>query len=96
MGLNAWGYVLRLRSGSLYVGSTTNLERRLQDHFAGHGCRTTGIDLPLKLAHCEIFESINDAERRESQLKRWSRAKKEALIRAGKDELHQLSRRRSY
>jgi len=37
----AWLYILRLKSGQLYAGSTTDLDRRIEEHYSGHACRTT-------------------------------------------------------
>ena len=92
--MRAWVYVLRLRSGGLYVGFTVNLEQRIRDHLSGHGCRTTHLDPPVSVAHTEGFPSVDSAKRREKQLKHWTRAKKEALIRGSIEELKQLSKKR--
>jgi len=76
----AWFYILRLQSGSLYIGATTDLDQRCRDHFAGKACRTTKIDLPVEFIHLEKFDTYTKARKREIQVKRWSRAKKEALV----------------
>jgi len=73
-------YILRLRSGALYVGCTIDFEVRLRDHEAGAACRTTSLDPPNALMLVEIHSHLQVARKRESQLKRWSRAKKLALI----------------
>ena len=75
-----WFYILRLKSGNLYVGSTTNLDQRCKEHFAGKACRTTALDPPTSLVYSEKFETFSEARKRESQVKRWSRPKKEALV----------------
>jgi putative endonuclease len=90
----AYFYILRLRSGSLYVGATTNLEKRYEDYLSGKACRTTKIDPPVALVHSEIYETFIDARKRESQIKHWSRAKKEALIIGDIEKLHNLSKSR--
>jgi putative endonuclease len=72
-------YILRLRSGRLYPGSTTDLGRRLEEHHTGKGGRTTALDPPAALVFQEEYATFADAHRREAQVKRWSRAKKEAL-----------------
>ena len=77
----AWLYILRLHSGGLYVGSTVDLSRRAEDHFRGSGCRTTRLDPPTEIVYQEQYETFEQAEQRELQLKRWSRARKETLIR---------------
>jgi len=85
-------YFLRLRSGVIYVGASTDLEQRLEDHASGQGCRTTELNPPKDLLRVEVYASFAEARRRESQLKRWSRAKKEALIRGNAARLRALSR----
>ena len=87
----AWFYILRLQSGNLYPGATTDLTRRYQEHTAGTACRTTRIDPPTALIYQEEFETFSAARQRESQIKRWSKGKKEALIAGNKDLLRQLA-----
>jgi putative endonuclease len=76
----AWFYILRLRSGTLYLGATNNLEERYKAHLAGKACRTTKFDAPVGLVHSERFDTFSEARKREAQIKRWSRAKKEGLV----------------
>jgi putative endonuclease len=76
----AWLYILRLKSGQLYAGSTTDLDRRIEEHYSGHACRTTQLDPPVDLVYTEEFEAFVEARRREAQIKRWSKSKKEALV----------------
>lgn len=87
-------YFLRLRSGSLYIGASVDLEQRLDDHASGHACRTTQQDTPVSFLRSEIYLTFSEARRREAQLKRWSRTKKEALIRRDLHTLKTLSRSR--
>ena len=87
-------YFLRLRSGIIYVGASLDLRQRLIDHASGRACRTTFLDPPLALLRVETFSSFSAARTRESQLKRWSRAKNEALVRCDRDALRRLSRSR--
>jgi len=90
----AWFYILRLRSGNIYPGSTTNINQRIDDHFKGKACRTTKIDPPIALIYSEELPTFSEARKREAQVKRWSRAKKEALIAGNKEELKKLSKSR--
>jgi len=76
----AWFYILKLKSGNLYVGSTTGLEKRYEEHCIGRGCRTTTLDPPIELVYSEKYETFREARKREAQVKRWSRTKKEALV----------------
>jgi putative endonuclease len=90
----AWLYSLRLKSGNLYIGATTDLEQRCQEHFQGKACKTTKVDSPVALVHSEEFETNVEARRREAQVKRWSRAKKEALVSGNMSKLRELSKSR--
>jgi putative endonuclease len=90
--LSAWVYFLRLQSGNLYIGATTNLDQRCKEHFTGKACRTTKIDPPVALVYTEKFDTFSEARRRESQIKHWSRAKKEALIVGDMEKLKNLSK----
>jgi putative endonuclease len=92
--LSAWVYFLRLKSGNLYIGATTNLDQRCKEHFAGKACRTTKIDPPVALVYSEIYETYTDARKREAQVKRWSRAKKEALTSGNMAKLKEISKSR--
>ena len=87
----AWFYILRLRSGRAYPGTTTHIEQRWRDHQSGQACRTTRLDPPTALVLCEPFETFSEARRREAQVKKWSRAKKEALISGDIDQLKKLA-----
>ena len=76
----AWLYILRLKSGQLYAGSTTDLDRRIEEHYSGHACKTTQLDPPVDILYSEEFETFFEARHHEAQIKRWPRSKKEALI----------------
>jgi putative endonuclease len=68
------------RNGTLYVGVTNNLARRLAEHKAKlvpGFTRKYAVDL---LVYFEAFDSILEARAREHSLKRWRRAWKIDLI----------------
>jgi putative endonuclease len=92
--MSAWFYMLRLKSGNLYPGATTDLSRRWQEHLSGIACRTTKLDPPVALVYSEEHPAFSSARRREAQVKRWTRAKKEALAAGNSAALHSLARRR--
>jgi putative endonuclease len=73
-------YIVASRSRTLYIGVTSKLQRRIWEHktkaFGGFTAKYN-ID---RLVYYELFASIATAIDREKQLKRWSRAKKLALI----------------
>ncbi|OGY98066.1 MAG: hypothetical protein A3A43_03085 [Candidatus Liptonbacteria bacterium RIFCSPLOWO2_01_FULL_56_20] len=77
-------YILECADGSLYVGCTNNLERRLEQHNDSKwGSHYTKIRRPVTLVYSEHFETLVEARRRERELKGWRREKKLALIRPG-------------
>jgi predicted GIY-YIG superfamily endonuclease len=78
----------------LYVGASGDLEQRLEDHASAQACRTTALDRPVALLRVEVCSTFAEARNREAQLKRWSRPKKNALIRGDFRSLRALSRSR--
>jgi putative endonuclease len=90
--MSAWFYILRLTSGNLYIGASSDLEQRYQDHQSGKACRTTKMDPPVSLLYTEVLNSFSEARRREAQVKRWTRAKKKALVSGNMDLLKELSK----
>jgi len=93
--MKAWLYILKCADGSCYTGSTNNLSLRLAQHKAGEGCAYTLKRLPVELVYIQEFLSEHEAFLREGQVKGWSRAKKEALIRGDFEALVMLSKSRS-
>ncbi|MSZ76966.1 MAG: GIY-YIG nuclease family protein [Actinobacteria bacterium] len=90
----AFVYMLRCSDGSLYVGSTRDLERRLYEHQIGRGAAYTRLRRPVELVWCEEHEHVGAAFAREKQVQGWSRAKRLALIEQQYGELPGLSRKR--
>ena len=88
-------YFVRCADGRLYVGHTESLGMREKTHNEGRAARYTAIRRPVHLVYAETFESLEAAVCRERQIKRWSPAKKEALIAGDTERLKLLSRRRS-
>ncbi|MGJ4926624.1 GIY-YIG nuclease family protein [Bradyrhizobium sp. HKCCYLS2038] len=66
--------------GTLYVGVTNDLSRRLQDHRAGRGSKFVSRYRVLRLVHVERFASPIEAIAREKQLKNWHRDWRVELI----------------
>jgi putative endonuclease len=76
-------YIVRCCDGTLYTGYARDPRQREKAHNSGRGARYTSGRLPVTLTYSESFGSKSEALKREWELKRWSRAKKEALIRDG-------------
>lgn len=73
-------YILRCRDNALYIGETADLDWRLERHREGSACAFTASRRPVTLVYCEPHANRVSALKRERQLKKWTRAKKEALI----------------
>lgn len=75
-------YIVICKDNSFYIGVTNNLERRVCEHNNGMSDDSyTKTRLPVILIYYEEYKEINEAIRREKQLKKWTHAKKRALIR---------------
>ncbi|MBI3985968.1 MAG: GIY-YIG nuclease family protein [Lentisphaerae bacterium] len=62
-------YVLRSHhDGGLYIGFTTDMDRRLDEHNSGKS-PSTAPRRPFELVFCEFFLVKGDAQRREEYLK---------------------------
>ena len=84
-------YILQCANGKYYVGSTIDLQRRLQEHLSDIGALFTKAHLPVKLVYTEEYDNEHEARIREQQLHKWSHAKKEALIRGDIENLVRLA-----
>lgn len=68
--VNCFVYLLRsLKDGNFYLGWTTNLERRLNEHNSGM-TRSTKSRRPFELLYHETYSTKTEAKNRERTLKR--------------------------
>ena len=77
------GYVYIMTNKSnrvLYIGVTTDLVRRVEEHIDESGSRFTIKYKCHKLIYYEVYYNIEDAINRETQLKGWQRKWKIELI----------------
>ena len=78
-----WTYIITNRAyGVLYVGVTSDIDRRMWEHRHGLGskfCKKYGLD---RLVLVEQHATIEEAIAREKKLKRWPREWKTALVEA--------------
>ena len=76
-----WLYIMTNHpNGTLYIGVTNDLPRRVWEHRAGVGSIFTRRYYIKRLVYTEHHEEIADAIQRETSLKRWPRAWKISLI----------------
>ncbi|MFH0957529.1 MAG: GIY-YIG nuclease family protein [Pseudomonadota bacterium] len=72
-------YLLRCSDNSLYCGTTTDVERRLNEHNQGVGSRYTRSRLPVRLAWSSGELSKSEAFKEEYRIKRLSKVMKEGI-----------------
>lgn len=74
-------YVAKSRIGRYYVGITSNLGRRLAEHNSGWGSQLAKQQGPFELVYRSgTFATKSEARIRETQIKGWTKIKKENLI----------------
>jgi tRNA/rRNA methyltransferase len=87
-------YMLRCSDGHYYVGHTDDLDARLAQHQRGEIPGYTQKRRPVTLVWSDSFPERDQALAAERQIKGWTRAKKEALIRGDWEALSALSKKR--
>jgi putative endonuclease len=84
---NYWVYILASRrNGTLYIGVTNDLVRRVHKHRTAGAPGFTERYAVHLLVHFEQFGDIEFAIQREKRLKKWNRAWKIRLIEEGNPE----------
>jgi len=68
------------RHGTLYIGVTNSLQRRLDEHRSGKGSAFVKQYQVFRVVYVEAYERAEEAMAREKQLKRWKRDWKIELI----------------
>jgi len=81
MSEQAWFfYMVRCNDGSLYSGITNDVDARIRAHNNGTGAKYTCGKRPVILVYQEKYDNVSKARKRETQIKNWSKIKKERLI----------------
>src|SRR4051794_5423218 len=91
--MSFWAYMLRCADGSYYVGHSDDLEARVGARQSGLIEGYTQKRRPVTLVWSQDFSERDQAFRAERQVKGWSRAKKEALIRGDWSAIERLASR---
>ena len=85
-------YILSSRRyGTLYIGITNDLRRRMEEHRLGLGSKFVKQYQVTRLVHVETFDDPESAITREKQLKKWNRDWKIRLIEEDNLEWRDLS-----
>jgi len=86
-------YIVECSDKSYYTGVTNSTERRVWEHNNDQDKKHyTYKRRPVVLKFVETYKDINDAIAREKQIKKWSRKKKESLIKQSYEDLPDLAR----
>lgn len=78
--MNYFTYIIQCENSKYYVGHTNNISQRFGRHLLKQGAEFTKQNKPVRVIWYQKFNNEIDAVDREKQLKGWSRAKKEKLI----------------
>ena len=75
-------YIVCSSSGTLYVGVTNDIRRRMREHKEKITRGFTATYHCNKLVYLELCDTPSETIEREKQIKNWRREKKERLIRS--------------
>lgn len=73
-------YIIKNSSDKLYVGVTEDLNKRLYYHNTKQGANFTKYKSRFEIVFEEKYPTLAEARKREIQIKKWRREKKEMLI----------------
>ncbi|KKS38700.1 MAG: hypothetical protein A3G49_00985 [Candidatus Sungbacteria bacterium RIFCSPLOWO2_12_FULL_41_11] len=73
-------YIIECEDNSYYTGMTWQPDTRWTQHLSGMGSFYTSKHKSQRMVYLEEYENIDEARRREKQIKGWTRKKKEKLI----------------
>ncbi len=80
-------YMIECSDGNIYTGVTTNIERRIDEHNSGVGCKYTRHRNPVKLLKSLEFINRSLAMKEEYRIKQLSRKEKIIFIKDLKNSL---------
>ncbi len=89
------GYVYMIASqkrGTIYIGVTNDLGRRIPEHKDGEGSRFAARHGVQRLVWYEEYFDVRDAIQREKSLKRWRREWKVEMIEKANPDWNELFR----
>ncbi len=73
-------YIVECKDKTLYTGWTNDLQKRIKTHNDGKGAKYTKSRLPVQLVYYEVYETKQEAMRREYEIKQLTRKQKKKLI----------------
>ena len=88
-------YILKCADNTYYTGITSNISKRFLEHKTGKDTESyTYSRRPLELVFYAEFTNVELAIENEKRIKKWSKAKKEALINNEFEKLPNLSKKK--
>ena len=84
-------YILLCDEKTFYVGLPSDVHQRVYSHKSRYNLGTKRFS-HIELVHTERYATRKESEKRETQLKRWTHAKKKALVEGNIELLKQLSK----
>jgi len=82
-----YAYLLLCADGSLYAGWTNDLRRRLHAHNEGTGAKYPRARRPVRLVYAEAFDTKEEAQKRECQIKKLRHKQRISLVTSGQENL---------
>jgi len=76
-------YIARCEDNSLYIGVSSDYNKRIKKHNKGLGSKWIKEHGQAKIIFIEEYDNYLETHRRELQIKKWSRKKKENLVKHG-------------
>jgi putative endonuclease len=82
MNMMFYTYLVRCSDNSLYCGQTSDLEKRIREHNTSQtkGSKYVRSRKPVKLAYYEEYQTRKEAMKREVDIKKLPKCKKEELV----------------
>ena len=90
--MNWFLYFARCLDKSLYIGISQNPNKRIKVHNRGNGCAWIKQHGTAEIVYLEKFKTYKQARKREIQVKKWGRIKKENLIKYGRPKPEKLGK----
>ena len=73
-------YIILCKNNKLYTGISKDVNARFELHKKGKAAKFTQKNKPIEIVYIEKCGSLSRARKREEQIKKWPKAKKETLI----------------
>ncbi len=73
-------YIIECKDGTLYTGATINIDKRVEKHNQGKGCKYTRARYPVILKYYEELPTQREALQREYFIKQLTREEKLSII----------------